>query len=170
MTGNTDMHLLVTDTLKKSRGVDQKNIIWCDHHLHRIELIRMLIVACVMLSHSSSIAVQSCWIMHSTMSQTCQMGDMSGEYAGHGKTGTFSPTKNCVQILATWGRALSCWKMRWWRRMNGTTMGLRISSRYFCAMKLPSIINAIVFVVHSLCLPIPKPHCHHWALCSQHWH
>ena len=27
----------------------------------------------------------------------------------------------------------------WWRKMNGTTMGLRISSRYLCAFKLPSI-------------------------------
>jgi hypothetical protein len=25
---------------------------------------------------------------------------MSGEYAGHGRTGTFSASKNCVQILA----------------------------------------------------------------------
>ena len=30
------------------------------------------------------------------------MGDMSGEYAGHGRTGTFSASGNCVQILATW--------------------------------------------------------------------
>ena len=61
---------------------------------------------------------------------------------------------NSVQILATQGHALSCWNMRWWRRMNGTTMGLRISSSYLFVFKLPSI-NAIVFVVHSLCLPIP---------------
>ena len=30
---------------------------------------------------------------------------MSGEYAGHGRTGTFSASRNCVQILATWCRA-----------------------------------------------------------------
>ena len=35
------------------------------------------------------------------------MVDMSGEYAGHGKTRTFSASRNCVQILATWGRVLS---------------------------------------------------------------
>ena len=34
------------------------------------------------------------------------MGDISGEYAGHGRTGTFSASRNCVQILGTWGRAL----------------------------------------------------------------
>jgi hypothetical protein len=35
--------------------------------------------------------------------------------------------------------ALSCWNMRWWRRMNDTTMGLRVSSRYLCAFKWPTI-------------------------------
>jgi hypothetical protein len=35
------------------------------------------------------------------------MGDMSGEFAGHGKTGILSASRNCVQILATWGHALS---------------------------------------------------------------
>ncbi len=44
-----------------------------------------------------------------------------------------------VQILAIWGRALSCCNMRWWSWMNGTTMGLRILSRYLCAFKMPSI-------------------------------
>jgi hypothetical protein len=34
------------------------------------------------------------------------MGDMTGEYAGHGRTGTFSVSRNCAQILATWGCTL----------------------------------------------------------------
>ncbi len=114
-------------------------------HLLRIELIRLLIVACGMLVHSSSIAVQSCWILAGTgtccrtrrprASQTCSMGEMSVEYAGHARTGMFSASRNCVQILATWGRALSCCNMRWWSWMNGTTMGLRILSRFLCAIK-----------------------------------
>ncbi len=37
------------------------------------------------------------------------------------------------------GRALSCCNVRWWLWMNGTTMGLRISSRYLCAFKMSSI-------------------------------
>ncbi len=53
---------------------------------------------------------------------------MSGENAGYARTGMFSASRNCVQILATWSRALSCCNMRWWSWMNGTTMGLRISS------------------------------------------
>ena len=53
-----------------------------------------------MLSHSSSMGVRRCWILartgthcrtrRSRASQTCSMGDMSGEYACHGRTGTFS--------------------------------------------------------------------------------
>ncbi len=118
-------------------------------HLLRIELIRLLIVACWMLVHSSSMAVRSCWILTGTgtrcrirrsrASQTCLIGVMSGEHAGHARTGIFSFSKNCVQILATWGRALSCCNMRWWSWMNGTTMGPRISSRYLCAFKRPLI-------------------------------
>ena len=75
-------------------------------HLHCIELIRLLIVACGMLSHSSSLAVGSCWILAGTgtcchtcrsrASETCSMGDMSGEYAGHWRTGTFLASRNCV--------------------------------------------------------------------------
>ncbi len=118
-------------------------------HLLHIELIRLLIVACGMLVHSSSMAVRSCRILAGTGTrcricrsrafQTCSMGDMSGEYAGHARTGMFSASSNCVKILATWGRALSCWNMRWWSWMNGTTMGLRISSRYLYAFKMLSI-------------------------------
>ncbi len=118
-------------------------------HLLRIELIRLLIVACGMLVHSSSMAVRSCWILEgigtrcrirwSRASQTCSLGDMSGEYAEHARTGMFSASRKCVQILATWGRALSCCNMRRWSGMNGTTMGLRISSQYLCAFKIPSV-------------------------------
>ncbi len=68
-------------------------------HLLRLELIRLLIVACGMLVYSSSVAVRSCWILAGTgtccrirrsrASQICSMGDMSGEYAGHARTGMF---------------------------------------------------------------------------------
>ncbi len=58
----------------------------------------------------------------------------SGVYAGHARAGMFSASRNCVQIFATWGHALSCCNMRWWSWMNCTTLGLRISSRYLCAV------------------------------------
>uniref|UniRef100_A0A673WFU8 Tripartite motif containing 37 n=1 Tax=Salmo trutta TaxID=8032 RepID=A0A673WFU8_SALTR len=125
MTGNTDIHLLVTDTLKNRSGCGSENqsvsgvttICLMQHDTFCIELIRLLIVACGMLSHSS-MAVRSFWILAGTgthcrtrrsrASQTCSMGDMSCKDAGHGTTGTFSASRNCVQILATWGCALSC--------------------------------------------------------------
>ncbi len=86
-------------------------------HLLHIELIRLLIVACGMLVHSSSMAVRSCWILAGTgtccrirrskASQTCLMGmHMSSEYAGHARTGMFSASRNCVRILATWGQCI----------------------------------------------------------------
>jgi hypothetical protein len=69
-------------------------------YLFHIELIRLLVVACEMLSHSSLMTVKSCRILVGTGTpcrtrqsrafQTCSMGDMSGEYAGHGTTGTCS--------------------------------------------------------------------------------
>ena len=141
--------LLVTDTCKKGRGVDQKTsqyLVWppfalCSTtHLLHIELIRLFIVASGMLSHSSSMAVRNCWILEHTVVHidpehpkhaqwvTCLVGM-------HGRTGTFSASR----ILATGGRALSRWNLRWWRWINGTRTGLRISSRYLCAFKLPSI-------------------------------
>ena len=39
----------------------------------------------------------------SRASQTCSMGDMSGEYAGHARTGMFSATRNCC---SSWP---GCW-------------------------------------------------------------
>ncbi len=82
-------------------------------HLLRIEMIRLFIVACGMLLHSSSMAVRSSWILAGTgthccirrsrASQTCSMGDMSGEYACHVRSGMFSASRNCVQILCNMG-------------------------------------------------------------------
>jgi hypothetical protein len=56
-------------------------------------------------------AVWSWWILSGTgtrcctrwsrASQTCSIGDMSGKYAGHGRTQTFSASRNCVPVLAT---------------------------------------------------------------------
>ena len=130
----------------KGRGIDKikwQYLVWppfasCSAtHLHHKELISLLIVACGMLSHSSSMAVRSCWILTGTgmscrtrrsrASQTCSIRDTSGEYAGHGRTGKFSVSRNCVQILATLGRALSCWNMRCWWEMNGMNICLSIS-------------------------------------------
>ena len=146
--------------------------IWCDHHLpHAAWHICFewswsgyWFWPVLMLSDSSSMAVWSYWILAGTgtrcrtsqsgASQTCLMGVISGEYVGHGRTGTFSASRNCVQIIVTWRRALSCWNIKWCRRKNGTSMGLRILSRCVC-IQIAIDYNAIVFVVRGLCLPIP---------------
>ena len=107
-------------------------------------------------------AVQSCWTMAGTETlcrthwyQTCSVVDMSGDYARHGRTGTFSASRNCVLILVKWNCALSCWNMRWWRRMNGTTMGLRSLSCSLCIqiaidkMQLCSLSVGYVFPYHN---------------------
>lgn len=53
--------------------------------------------------------------------QTPLMGDTSGgEYAGRERTVMISVSKNCVQILASWGPALSCCNRRWCSWMHGT--------------------------------------------------
>ncbi len=119
------------------------------------------------LVHSSSMAVRSCWISAGTgthrrirwsrVSQTCSMGDMSGEYADNARTGMFSASRNCVQIHATWGRALSCCNMRWWSWMNGTTMGLRILSRYLWAFKVPSIKCITILLSITYACPYHNP-------------
>ncbi len=50
----------------------------------------------------------------------------------------FSFQELCTDPCNT-GRALSCCNMKWWSWMNGTTMGLKTSSRYLFAFKMPSI-------------------------------
>ncbi len=106
-------------------------------HLLRIELIRLLIVACGMLVHSFSMAVRSWWILAGTgtccrirrsrASQTCSMGDMSGEYAGHARTGMFSASRIVYRSLqhgavhyhaATWGDGRGWMAQQWasWSR------------------------------------------------------
>ena len=77
-----------TDTPNKKVGV---NTIYC-------KLVRLLIVACGTLYHSSSMAVRSCWILgeleHAVVHVDLEHTKLAlwvtpGEYAVHGRTGTF---------------------------------------------------------------------------------
>jgi hypothetical protein len=89
-------------------------------------------------------AVWCCWILAGTgtrsrtygsrASNTCWIGEQAVEELGH-----FQALGIVYRSLRHWGLALSCWNTRWWWRMNGTTMGLGISSRYLCALQFPSI-------------------------------
>ena len=122
MTGNIDMHLLVI-TFFLNRGVYQKTghffgmaticLMQSDiSHSHRVDqavdcglwdVVPLLFNGCAKLLYIDG----NCCTCQSRASQTCAMGEMSGEYAGHERTGTFSASRNCVQILATWDCALS---------------------------------------------------------------
>ena len=144
-------------------------------HLLRIELKRLTIVACGMLFHSSSRATRSWGMLSGTgtrsrtrrsrTSHRCSMGDMSGEYAGQSRTGMCSASRSCIQIPATWGRALSCWALSCWKvtscwRTNGTTIGVRISSQYICPFKFPSmkckrVLCPLVMPAHTMTPPPP---------------
>ncbi len=110
-------------------------------HLLRIEMIRLFIVACAMLLHSSSMAVRSCWILAGTgtrcrirrsrASQTCLMG----EYAGHARTGMFSASRNCEHgavhyehgavhyHAATWGDGRGWMAQQW---ISGSHHGISV--------------------------------------------
>jgi hypothetical protein len=141
---------------KKVRGVDQKSsqyLVWPPFtsysmtHLLCIELIRLLIVACGKLSHSSRMAVQSCWIVSGTgarcrtsrsrASYMCSMGDMSGEYAGHETTGTFSASWGIVYRSLQHGAVLpyyaeTCDGAGWiaWQWASGFLHGISVHSNY----------------------------------------
>ncbi len=75
-------------------------------HVLHIEFIRLLIVACGMLVHSSSMALQSFWILAGTgtrcrilrsrASQTCSMVEMSGEYVMQELVPVFSFQELCT--------------------------------------------------------------------------
>ena len=74
MTGITDMHLLVTD------GSGSEN---SSTHLLRIELIRLLIMSCGMLSHYSSMAVRHCWVVGSSASLSSGFHPQSNGQSEH---------------------------------------------------------------------------------------
>ncbi len=132
-------------------------------HLLRIELIRLLIVACGMLVHSSSMAVRSCWILAGTgtrcrirrsrASQTCSMGDIPVSMLAMQELGCFqlpgivyNPCNMgpCIIMLQHEVMVVDEWQQQWASGL--VTVSLCIQN---------AIINAPVFVVHNICLPTP---------------
>lgn len=92
------------------------------HHLC-MEVIWLLIMACGMLVHTTSLAVQSRWILAGTAtrghiqrpraSPTCSMGDRFGEYASHVRTRILS-ARLCKPIGWTAIRVAGLrWVWRW---------------------------------------------------------
>jgi hypothetical protein len=75
----------------------------------------------------------------SISSHRCSIGNKSGLYGGQSSGLMLWLARKSWQTLATWGRALSCWKIRWCCCTNGTATGRRISSLYLTPVKLPAI-------------------------------
>ena len=75
----------------------------------------------------------------SNWSHRCSIGDKSGLYGGQSSGWTLLFAWKTWQILATWGLALSCCRVRLCCCKKGITWGRRISSLYLAAVKLPSI-------------------------------
>ena len=100
-----------------------------------------------MFSHSSSNAVRNCprvlgvfrrlLMRLSSSSHKCSIGDKSGLYGGQSSGTMLLFARKSWQTLATWGRALSCWKVIWCCCTNGTATGRRISSLYLTAARFP---------------------------------
>ncbi len=91
-------------------------------------------------------SVWSCWILSGTgrirrsrASQTCSMGDMSGEYAGHARTGCFQLPGIVYRSLQYRAVQLSCCNMRWWSWWMAQHGPQYLSSRYPLCIKMPSI-------------------------------
>ena len=77
------------------------------------------------------------------------MGDMSGEYAGHARTGMFSASRNCVQWPCIIMLEHDVMVENEWHN-NGPQDLVAVS------LCIQNAINkkAPVFVVHNICLPI----------------
>ena len=110
-----------------------------------MEFIRAFILLMGILSHSSNKAALN-WsrvagtfrcplTLLSISSHRCSIGDKSGLYGGQSSGLMLWLARKSWQTLATWGRALSCWKIRWCCCTNGTATGRRISSLYLTPVK-----------------------------------
>ena len=75
----------------------------------------------------------------SISSHRCSIGDKSGLYRGQSSGLMLWLARKSWQTLATWGWALSCWKIRWCCCTNGTATGWRISSLFLTPVKLLAI-------------------------------
>ena len=114
-----------------------------------MEFIRAFILLMGILSHSSNKAALN-WsrvaeafrrplTLMSISSHIYSIEDKSGLYGGQSSGLMQWLARKSWQTLATWGRALSCWKIRWCSCTNGTATGRRISSLYLTPVKLPAI-------------------------------
>ena len=97
----------------------------------------------------------------SAATQTCSIGDKSGDIAGQGSTLTLFWIKKSVTTSATCGRALSCCSVVLCCCSNGRTWGHMIWSQYLMPVSVPSTRAVLLrdeIQSHPMTLPPPKGH------------
>ncbi len=163
------LHLL--SSLKSPGSKTSQYLVWPPFasrsatHLLHLELIRLLIVVCAMLVHSSSMAVRSCWILAGTgtrcrirrsrASQTCSMGDMSVSMLAMQELGCFqlpgieyrSLQHGAVHYhAATWGDGRGWMTQRW---ASGSRHGISVHSNAINKMHLCSLSITYACAYHN---------------------
>ena len=96
----------------------------------RILLMSLAICSWGILRHSScKAAPRACSVLGrgtlchtrwSRMSQTCSIGDKSGDRAGQSRWSTLFCCRNCCTILARWGLALSSCSTTWYHKTSSS--------------------------------------------------
>ena len=147
-------------------------------HLHHINTTRLSTVTCWMFSHSSCRFICS-WSSFTEsgcrrrttwwrMPKACFIGDKSGEYAGQSSTWTCWLSSKYLQTRATWGLALSCWKMCCsgeWRAGRSIAVfhrGIWLHSDY-------QQWKAVVCDIYGIFPPKPVRHHRHVSPCIWQW-
>ena len=90
------------------------------------------------------VIARECWGCSDVFLRACQVRPTNAQLGTNLDCTVASRVVQCCffarkswQTLATWGRALSCWKVIWWCCTNGTATGRRISSLHLTAVRFP---------------------------------
>jgi hypothetical protein len=120
-----------------------------------IDSINRRIRSCGILPHSCSRACcSSCrvcgagWRLRtsrSKLSHKCSIGFKSGDLYGECRIVTFWLARKSTVARAVYGRALSCWKTSLRRFIAGSMCGVKTSSLYRAALRLPGMCTSWVF-------------------------
>jgi hypothetical protein len=120
-----------------------------------IDSINRRIQSCGISPHScSKSCCSSCrvcsagWRLHTRRfksSHKCSIGLKSGDLGGQGSTVTFWLARKSTVARVVCGRALSCYKTFLRRVIAGSMCGVKTSSLYRAALRLPGMCTSWVF-------------------------
>ena len=116
----------------------------------RILLMRLAICSWGILLHSSCKAAPKAWSVLGRgtlcrtrwprMSQTCSIGDKSGDRAGQSSWSTLFCCRNCRTILARWGLALSSCSTTWYHKTS-SSISVMFTMAQFAVKSIPHGLN-----------------------------